>query len=454
MTQDILGLQNTWYQLIMVSIGTLATLYFLIRLFIDRTENTFALRNVVRNTRRSLITIIAICCAVAGNILLGNYFLDMFDGLRESTIRGQLGHVQLMKKDYFEIGSSAPTDYIIENQEEVKEAIMSDPLLKEKIQFITTELNFNGILSGPEGEKSLNYMGKAVEPKNDEEFSFFDVYTRGGPLNAEHSSELVLGTGLATQLDVDIEDYLTVLAVRPGGGFDLLDATLVGVIDTFSKEYGNVLLKTSMNFGQELLGIDGVNKIIVLLKDTLDTDFVYERIKELVDSNEGWEIQAYNWSELTDFYHQVRGMFNNIYTVVSSILFLLIIFLVLNTISMSVYERFSEFGTLRSIGIKMRNLVSLVLIEGTYLAFIGAVVGILLAYVVGYLTFSSGFSLPPPPGFSREYPVDLRIQGYASYQVLIVKSVLICIGTAFISSLIPAIRASRLKIIDCLRKNQ
>ena len=65
--------------------------------------NTFklALRNIFRNKRRTAITFLSIIAASAAIIIFGGFIAFSFEGLRETTIRTQLGHLQIAKKGYF-----------------------------------------------------------------------------------------------------------------------------------------------------------------------------------------------------------------------------------------------------------------------------------------------------------------------------------------------------------------
>ncbi len=450
---NVLGLQNTWIEWILAGIGVLAFIYFLVRAICVRTESTLALRNVIRNTRRSIITIVAIGCAVAGSILLGNYFLETYRGLRETTIRSELGHIILMKEDFFEKGRSSPGEYMFEEYEEIEATLLQDPDIDTAVEFITTEINFNGIVTGPTGKKSINFLGIAGEPEDSSITATLDI-NEGAQLDPDADDEVMLGKGLASQLGVEIGDYVTVLSTTPFGGIDVLDAELIGIVDTFSRDFGDVLLRTSVGFAQSILSVKGVNKLVIMLNDTRDTNTVYAKIQGIVANHPEWGLRVYRWDELTDYYLQVRQLFNNIYSVVSTILFILIIFLVLNTVTMSVYERFSEFGTLRAIGLKGKSLISLVLIEGVYLAIFGVLLGMAIVYITAYTLFSLGLTVDSPPGFTRPYPFDIRVKYNVDYYILIAKSIFICFGTVLLASFTPARRAANLKIVDCLRENQ
>ena len=64
----------------------------------NRMLTKLALRNVFRNRRRSAITLLVIVFGAVGLILFGGYKAITFHGLRESTIRNRLGHLQIYKQ--------------------------------------------------------------------------------------------------------------------------------------------------------------------------------------------------------------------------------------------------------------------------------------------------------------------------------------------------------------------
>ena len=67
-----------------------------------------ALRNVLRNRRRSFITLIVIVFGAVGLIVFGGYKARTFWALRESTIRGRIGHLQIFKQGYSKAESKKP----------------------------------------------------------------------------------------------------------------------------------------------------------------------------------------------------------------------------------------------------------------------------------------------------------------------------------------------------------
>src|ERR1017187_6928837 len=62
---------------------------------------SLAIRNVFRNKRRTLMTLLVVSGGVAGLLLTGGVFAFMFRGLREQTIRNRLGHLQINNANTF-----------------------------------------------------------------------------------------------------------------------------------------------------------------------------------------------------------------------------------------------------------------------------------------------------------------------------------------------------------------
>src|SRR5262249_14575716 len=74
-----------------------------------------AIRNVFRNRRRTLITLAAMAFGVAAIVVFGGFVHSIYWGVRESTIRSQIGHIQLYRAGFSEKGNVAPYDYLIDD---------------------------------------------------------------------------------------------------------------------------------------------------------------------------------------------------------------------------------------------------------------------------------------------------------------------------------------------------
>jgi putative ABC transport system permease protein len=117
------------------------------------------------------------------------------------------------------------------------------------------------------------------------------------------------------------------------------------------------------------------------------------------------------------------------------------IFAAMNTMYAAVGARTREIGTLRVLGFRRRSIVFALLMEGGLLAFVGGMIGCAVAfYWNGYTTATMGFETFSEIVF--QFTVTPR---------LIAEGLLFAIVVGVIGTLLPALRASRLPVIDALK---
>ena len=124
-----------------------------------------AFRNIFRNRRRSLITLLVLVMGATGMIMFGGYKETNFWGLRESTIRNRLGHLQVYRKGYLDQDSRKPLEYGLENVEQIRREIEKDP----RVSMTTAQISLMGLISN--GEKSETFLCTAVEPYRDNQMA-------------------------------------------------------------------------------------------------------------------------------------------------------------------------------------------------------------------------------------------------------------------------------------------
>jgi len=117
------------------------------------------------------------------------------------------------------------------------------------------------------------------------------------------------------------------------------------------------------------------------------------------------------------------------------------VFAAMNTMYAAVGARTREIGTLRVLGFRRRAVVTALLLEGGFLALIGGMIGCAVAfYWNGYTTATMGFET-----FSE------IVFEFSVTPGLILKGLVFAVGVGLIGTLFPAIRASRLPVIEALK---
>jgi putative ABC transport system permease protein len=396
-----------------------------------------ALRNVVRNGRRSLITLSVIVFGAVGLILFGGYKAKTFHDLRESTIRNRLGHLQIYRQGFAAAESKKPLEYGLADVAALQHAIERDP----RVAMTTSQITLMGLVSN--GEKSETYLATAVEPAKDRKMSRQRLVA-GTDLPDHESDAIVVGRGLAESMHVKPGDYLTLLSTTTTGSLNAMDARVAGIFASGVKEYDDRAIKMPLAGAQQLLQTSKVERLLVLLKDTDDTAAVRASLTRLFAAQR-WPLEMKEWSELATFYHQVVTLYNGIFGFLGIVVVAIVIFSVANTILMSIFERTREIGTLLALGTTRATVWRMFLAEGFVIGILGGVSGIAAGFLVAQLVNRARILLPPPPGYTHGYPLEVLLQP----RVLVI-AFLVSLLTATISSILPAIKASRLAIVDAL----
>lgn len=127
------------------------------------------------------------------------------------------------------------------------------------------------------------------------------------------------------------------------------------------------------------------------------------------------------------------------------VLFIVILFMILNTFTMSVYERTYEIGILKAIGMKKRRIRGLFILESSFLSIIANIFGILLAVIIVKILNIVG--MPGMFGFI--------LKGESVHPVINIKDalyvIIISILISIIASIYPSYKASKMNPIDAIR---
>ena len=191
-----------------------------------------------------------------------------------------------------------------------------------------------------------------------------------------------------------------------------------------------------------------VNTINVQLKSPTDIDKVSVKLESYFKENH-LDLEVIKLNQFNPQIDKVIGMFSVIFAFVSIIIGLIAIFTVSNTMTMSIMERFNEIGTLRSLGLRRAGVRTYFLLEGTIIGVFGATLGVVLALGITSIINSIGVMWTPPDVSS---PTQLVFNLLDTPNLMIGVWIFLVL-ISVISSLLPAIRASKMPIVDALRHN-
>lgn len=399
---------------------------------------SLALRNVLRQRARSVATLAAIAIGVAGLILAGGFVQDIFIQLGEAIIHSQTGHIQVTKAGYREGKSRAPEKYLVEKPDQLKADILK---IVPEANLAMARLGFTGTLNN--GKRDLGIIGESIEPDAEASMGTYMHFVEGRALNDNDQDGIVIGQGVAKSLGLKIGDRVTLVITLSAGAVNTLDFELIGIFQSFSKEFDARAVRIPLKAANSLMDTLGAHLIVVMLENTEDTAAAVNRLKQKFSEKE-YEITA--WYALSDFYEKTVELYNRQFGVLRLIILVMVLLSVVNSINMTLFERTREFGTMLAVGNRSETVFKLIILESLCLGLFGALAGVTLGCISAFGISSIGIPMPPPPNANLGYIALIRL---APSSVLIAGT--IGFTATFLAAILPAKKAARLDIVDALR---
>jgi putative ABC transport system permease protein len=399
-----------------------------------------AFRNVVRQKRRSTIAIAAVAFGVTALILANGFIEWIFFDFRESTIRSQLGHLQIVRPGYHGAGKADPYAFLL--PDDIPE--LNAPNEPHQIKALVPRLSFNGLISY--GESTISFIGEGDDPQQQSAFSDALQISAGRGLDSGDPLGIIVGEGLARNLGANVGDKVVLLANTALRGINAVEVTIRGLFSTVSKSYDDSALRMPINTARELIRTAGSHTWVVLLNDTSQTDVMLAKLRKKLEKE---EFEIVPWYALADFFNKTVSLFTKQVHGVRVIIALIILLSISNTMTMSVMERIGEIGTSLALGVRRIDIMRLFISEGILLGCLGGLLGLMLGLILAHVISLIGIPMPPPPGMARGYTGEILVTwGIA------MGSLALAVATTMVASIYPAWRASRMGIVDALRHNR
>lgn len=393
-------------------------------------------RNLFRQRARTAMALAAVAFGVASLILSGGFVRDLYFQLGEALIRSQSGHLQIARAEYFAAGSRSPEKHRI-GPERVKATIAAVP----GVTTAMARLSFSALLNN--GRVDVPVVGEGIEPAQEATLTTAVRMLSGRALSEKDQYGMVVGEGLARSLQVDPGDSVTLLASTIDGALNTVEFEVVGVFQSFSKEYDERALKIPLTAAQELLATPDANLIVILLDRTGTTATAYDEVAKRLHSA---GLVVKRWEEINDFYANTVALYDRQFAVLRIIILVMVVLGVANAVNMSVLERTGEFGTMRALGNHGGFVVRLILGECLLLGLVGALVGVVGGVLLAALISWLGIPMPPPPNSNAGYTARIMIELDIVWQ-----AALVGVTAAVLSGVLPALRMRKVAIVDALR---
>lgn len=399
-----------------------------------------AWRNIWRNITRSFVVICSIIIGLWAGVFILAFAWGMYQSNIDDSVYKQLSHIQIHHPSFRQEND---VQFSIANADVILDEFQKNPkVLCASARVITT-----GMISSTTTASGVKLYG--IQPEAEEkQIGLKEMVTSGNYFESGKKNEILLGEKLAKKLKVKLKSKVVLTFTDLNSNIISAAFRVEGIYRSKNISLDEVNVYVRQDHLRELIGLktSETNEIAILLKNENEVD-AFKNYSTLLLP----EAKVENWKELSPELGLVIESFNMYTYIIIGIILLALTFGIINTMLMSVLERIRELGMLMAIGLNKYKIFIMIMLETIYLTLIGCPFGLLLGwlsntffgnYGINIAMFSEGLA---SYGFSSVIYPSLESQKYLLVAVM-------CILTAILSAIYPALKALQLNPAEAIRK--
>ena len=399
-----------------------------------------AWRNIWRNATRSWVVIIAIALGIWAAIFMSGFATGMINSYVDGAISTVVGHVQIHHPEFME---DKEVKYVLQEPEQlIQQLSPTDDIKAYSIRSVAT-----GMIASSNASRGVQIQG--VDPEAEAAVRQLDTkMIEGEYLQSDKRNPILVSQRIADKLKLRIRSRLVLTFQDVEGEITSAAFRVSGIFDTKNNIFdeGHVfVLRSDLN---RILNTSeqSAHEIAILLHDN-------QQVKEVLPF---WSSQLSSF--LVEPYYVIapdlrlyESQMSSISMIYLVVILLALIFGIINTMLMTILERFRELGMLMAIGMNKLRVFLMIVLETVLLSFVGVPLGLLggwatVSYFGKYGLNLSAFSESMQMyGMSDMAYFDLNPSVY--WQVPLMVGI-----TALLASIYPALKAIRLKPVEAIRK--
>lgn len=407
-----------------------------------------AWRNLWRNPRRTVLTILAVAFACVLLVFMLSFQFGSYETMINASVRIHTGHLQVQAEGYQE------------NQE--MRRVIADPrpvqaLLDAMAEVEAYAPRARAFALVSSADRTYGVMVEGIDPAAEARVSTLEEIVRQGRYLTDVPGEgnlpgALVGELLARNLRVSVGDELTVLGQGRDGSIAATVLRVAGIYNSGLDEFDRRAVQMPLAAFQETFAMgSAVHEIVVVGRRLGDAGGIEKSLEHRLASLPiGRDLAVLDWAALMPGLRQAIYMDLAGGVVFYLVLVMVVAFSILNTFLMAILERTYEFGIMMAMGVKPGRLTRLVLAESAGMTLVGVAAGIVLGgLVTGYFA-SHGIDLGSPE-MSRQFGIPSTLYPRLSLLSMTAGPLLVLVVT-LLAALYPALKIRRLAPVEAMRQ--
>ena len=403
-----------------------------------------AFRNLFRNKRRTILTSSLIAFGVILVIVFGGLAISFKSQMVGILTNTAMGDLQIHSKGYVESIDNLPLNLTLSGSElaSVEKKLNSIP----EVAAYSPRIKFGAMISNY--AQTSNVRMSAVYPKMENrtvpEFAKRIKGKISDPDQFLKPGEILVPENLMKGLSLNIGDEIVLVATNKDGSVNAVTLIIAAITENVFGPSGKDGYM-HIDDAQLLLREDQpeIVEIAIHLQQYDQLSKVYAQLKNEASVSKS-SIEVHTWEQLSPF-ASIAKIVDLLILVVKFILISIVLVSILNIMTMSVYERISEIGTIAAIGTPPRRILSLFLIEGFAMGLVstiaGIVIGLGILWILNITKIDFTFGM-----------MNISLAPSIPVSEVIVVAIIVMIVSLF-AGFQPAYKASKMEPVDALGHN-
>lgn len=312
------------------------------------------------------------------------FFVGLQDGTWEHNVHTSVsmfsGYLQIQRDGYQENPS---LQLMFQLDDDIRRILQEDP----GVLGYAPRIYADGLITFRDNSYGAAIFG--IDPLMEPTVSrFHERIVSGRVLTSEAPDEIVIGERLMRNLRAEIGDTVVIIAQGADGSMGNMKFRIGGAVRFGAEEVDLMTVLMHLDAVQELVVMYGnVNVVAVRIATLRELNQVHTRLQQTIHGIGKESLRVLTWEEvMPDLkeameFDKIGGWFFYVFLVI------LVAFGILNTLMMSITERFREFGVILSLGMQQRTLILLVALETMLLLCVGLISANIAGYGLNYYLY-------------------------------------------------------------------
>ncbi|WP_374590290.1 lipoprotein-releasing ABC transporter permease subunit [Aquabacterium sp.] len=389
------------------------------------------------------VSMLGIALGVAALIIV----LSVMNGFQKEVrdrMLSVVSHIEVVNQD----GSALP------NWQAVAQAARRNPAVQGAAPFVASQVLI------ARGDDMRGALIRGILPSEESSVTPLAAQLKDGVLKELQSGSwgIVLGAQLANQLGVREGDAVTIVTpngqVTPAGLVPRMKRmTVVGTFSAGHYEYDSGMALIHIEDAQRLFRVDGPTGVQLRLADAQQAREVGDELEASLTREVTPQLRVRDWTRTNLAWFSAVQIEKRMMFIILTLIVAVAAFNLVSTLVMTVTDKRADIAILRTLGASPGSVMGIFMVQGALSGVVGTLGGLALGLLVAcnvdvivpaiehllHTTF-----LPPSVYLISRMPSDPQATD-------IVPIVLISLALAFVATLYPSWRASRVQPAEALR---